>query len=262
MPLIEYNYMIIHIGCCSKTVAWAKYAELFDTIEVNSTFYKLPNISTAKRWVKDTRGKVIFCIKAFQGITHTIDSPTWKRAGSQRPKDNVNNYGHLKPTKENFDCWKNILEVCNAITARVCVIQLPPSFAYTPTNLKNMQEFFANIDRDNLLLGIEFRHASWFNESIRDEVRRLLKDTGLVHIVDPFVFKPVYSEALLYFRLHGLCNDKDGALTYDYNYTYFDDELVRLKEILDRFYADEAFIMFNNINMHEDALRLKYILDL
>lgn len=97
--------MWVRIGYCGLSgLNLSRYAELFQTIEINSTFYKLPKRETAQQWYEKTEGKLIFCMKAFQGITHPLTSPTWKRAGTQRPKSMFENYGHLKPTRENVNC--------------------------------------------------------------------------------------------------------------------------------------------------------------
>jgi uncharacterized protein YecE (DUF72 family) len=44
------QYMKTYVGCCSKTVPWDKYAKIFDAVEINSTFYKLPEEETVRRW--------------------------------------------------------------------------------------------------------------------------------------------------------------------------------------------------------------------
>jgi uncharacterized protein YecE (DUF72 family) len=253
--------MKTYVGCCSKTVPWDKYAKIFDAVEINSTFYKLPEEETVRRWVDETKGSIIFCMKAFQGITHPISSPTWKRAGKQRPKNNVENYGYLKPTRENFDCWDNILKICKAMNARVCVIQLPPSFDCNDKNLENALTFFSSINRDDLVIGIEFRHISWFTDSNNSKVIMLLDKANLIHIVDPFALMLLKHGELIYFRMHGIHNvSKNGQISYNYNYEYSNEELERLKKMVESLNAKEAFVMFNNINMHDDALRFKVIL--
>jgi len=79
----------VHIGCCGwsyleerEFAAQIKrkystklqaYAQLFDAVEINSTFYRLPRVSTAQKW-RDEAGavnsKFEFTVKAYQGITH------------------------------------------------------------------------------------------------------------------------------------------------------------------------------------------------
>jgi uncharacterized protein YecE (DUF72 family) len=173
-------------------------------------------------------------MKAFQGITHPINSPTWKRASKQRPKNNVENYGYLKPTRENFDCWDNILKICKTMNASVCVIQLPPSFDCNDKNLENALTFFYNINKDDLVIGIEFRHISWFADSNNSKVIMLLDKANLIHIVDPFAFMLLKHDELIYFRMHGIHNvSKNGQILYNYNYEYSNEELERLKKMVE-----------------------------
>jgi uncharacterized protein YecE (DUF72 family) len=62
--------------------------------------------------------------------------------------------------------------------------------------------------------------------------------------------------------MHGIHNvSKNGQISYNYNYEYSNEELERLKKMVESLNAKEAFVMFNNINMHDDALRFKNILD-
>jgi len=255
------QFMRVYVGCCSRTAPWDKYAKLFDTIEVNSTFYRLPKEETARRWVDETEGSIIFCMKAFQGITHPISSPTWKRAGKQRPKANIENYGYLKPTMENFDCWDSIFKICNAMNARICVIQLSPSFDCNDKNLDNALTFLSSIRRDHLIIGIEFRHRSWFTDSNSNKTAMLLDKANLIHVVDPFTFMPSNHGELIYFRMHGDYISKNDRISYNYNYEYSNEELERLKDMVESLNAKEVFVMFNNISMHNDALRFKSVLN-
>lgn len=240
--------MKIRVGCCGLAgLSLSKYAELFDTIEINSTFYKLPKRETAERWLESTKGKILFCMKAFQGITHPIASPTWKRAGTQRPKSMVENYGHLKPTKENAEAWKRTLEVCEAMHASVCVIQLPPSFTCTDTAVTDALKFFNMILRP-VDIAVEFRHRSWADNV--GLTNTLIKSADLIHITDPLKETPLSRKNICYYRLHGL-----GKQLYKYNYTY--DDLLKLKDAILDIECEETYVMFNNLSMRDDALRFQ-----
>ena len=47
-----------------------RYAELFDTVEVNSTFYRLASRTGVERWVEQTPQDFVFAVKASQYVTH------------------------------------------------------------------------------------------------------------------------------------------------------------------------------------------------
>jgi len=240
--------MQIRVGCCGLAgLSLSEYAELFDTIEINSTFYKLPKRETAERWLTSTKGKMVFCMKAFQGITHPIASPTWKRAGTQKPKIMVGNYGHLKPTNENVESWKRTLEICESIRASVCIIQLPPSFTCTNTAVADVLKFFKMIPRP-VNIAVEFRHRSWTDNV--ELTKTLIKSAGLIHITDPLKEKPLSRKKICYYRLHGL-----GKQLYKYNYT--DADLLKLKDAILDIGCEEAYVMFNNLSMRYDALQFR-----
>ncbi len=250
--------MMRYVGCCSRRVTWQEYARLFNAIEVDSTFYKLPRVKTARRWFESTSNIVRFSIKAFQCITHPAGI-TWRRAGAQRPTSNLERYGHLKPTEENFMLWDATLAVCKAVNARLCLLQLPPSFECNDEHVNNAIAFLSSIRRDGISIGIELRNRSWMVEENKGKLLSIL-DRGVVHVTDPFTWIPLLVGNIAYLRMHGKLSIKGNAIRYDYSHIYSDDELVRLKNIVDALSADEIFIMFNNINMHDDALRFKSLL--
>ncbi|MDE3056325.1 MAG: DUF72 domain-containing protein [Bacteroidota bacterium] len=119
----------IHIGCCgwsylnekeftalSETVRGRTklqaYAKLFTAVEINSTFYRLPRLSTAEKWRKEvdevTPG-FEFTVKAFQGITHL----------------------HRFQKKESLDAYDTLKEVSSVLHARFILFQSPASFKPT-----------------------------------------------------------------------------------------------------------------------------------
>lgn len=241
--------MEVRVGCCGLAgMSLSKYIEQFDTIEINSTFYRLPSRETAERWFRTAGKNFTFCMKAFQGITHPITSSTWKKAGKQRPAENVENYGHLKPTKENIESWNKTLEICQALHVSICVIQLPPSFICTDGNVSNALKFFKKINRP-VDVAIEFRHRSWIEKL--EDTKNLINKARLIHITDPLKEKPL-NIGSNYYRLHGL------EKMYKYNYT--DDDLRKLKKSIFDIKSKIAYVMFNNLSMREDALKFKKIL--
>jgi uncharacterized protein YecE (DUF72 family) len=47
-----------------------RYAEVFDTVEINATFYRLPKESTVRAWVEQVPGDFVFAVKASRYLTH------------------------------------------------------------------------------------------------------------------------------------------------------------------------------------------------
>jgi len=193
-----------YVGCCGTAgMALSRYAELIDVVELQSTFYRLPAISTAEGWRNRVPKAFRFTVKAFQGLTHPISSPTWRRAGGQRPTRKVDHYGHLKPTEENLEVWRRTMEVCRMLEAALCVVQLPPSFTCRDENMKNLLDFFRSAERP-VPVGVELRHSSWDED--RSMTEAMLNEIGAVHVVDPLAKVPDVRGELSYFRLHGLAS--------------------------------------------------------
>lgn len=245
------NRETIIVGCCGFPTSMKKYAELFNVVELQSTFYDIPRRSTVENWRKRVPSHFEFTVKAFQGITHPPSSPTWRRC--RIPVDQRANYGMFKPTKEVMEAWNTMLEICKILKAKVCIFQTPAAFKATNENIENLKTFFTEIDRGNLILCWEPRGAGW----TRDIVYDICRELSLVHVTDPFKELPSYVSEIAYLRLHGC---PPGKRMYVYKYS--DGDLKTLYEKCEHMAerVNKVYVMFNNINMLEDAIRFsKYL---
>jgi uncharacterized protein YecE (DUF72 family) len=193
--------MKVKVGCCGFPVAHEKYYRTFSLVELQSTFYKLPRESTLKRSRGEAPPDFEFVVKVWQTITHPPSSPTWRRADLTVGKTKGTRYGYLRPTAENFEAWSRILEVCDILGARVCLIQCPPSFQAVPENARNLKRFLTKIDRNGLIIAWEPR-GNWLAKP--ELIRKLCDELRLVHVVDLLRRHAASSVELVYSRLHGL----------------------------------------------------------
>jgi len=131
-----------------------RYAQHFDTVEVNNTFYRLPLQSSVARWVEETPPDFLFSIKASRYLTH-VKRLTDLEGGLQRF------YERLQPlartTKFGPVLW-----------------QLPPTFRRDDDRLANA---LAALPRGRHCF--EFRHPSWF----ADPVYELLRAYGAALVI-------------------------------------------------------------------------------
>ena len=123
------------------------YAQYFDTVEVNNTFYRLPLKTSVARWVEETPTKFVFALKASRYLTH-VKRLTDLGSGIQRY------YERLEP------------------------------LARSPKLGPILWQLPANFRRDDERLGaalealppgrhcFEFRHATWFVEPVYDLLRK------------------------------------------------------------------------------------------
>lgn len=234
---------IIKTGCCGFPVSKKRYFENLDTVEIQETFYQLPEERTAKRWRDEAPPQFRYTMKAWQLITHEPSSPTYRRLKKRILERKKKNYGFFKQTDEVMEAWSLTERFAQILKAEVILFQCPQSFIPSEENIKNMKEFFKRIKRNNFIFAWEPR-GDWNDELTKS----LCKELELIHTVDPFIKKPLYGN-IRYLRLHGI-----GG----YRYKYTEEDMKRLKEMLDK--DINHYIMFNNIYMFENAIEFKKIL--
>jgi uncharacterized protein YecE (DUF72 family) len=123
-----------------------QYAQHFDTVEVNNTFYRLPLKSSVARWVEETPPHFLFTIKASRYLTH-VKRLTDLRGGLERYYDRVEPL--VRSPKLGPVLW-----------------QLPATFKRDDDRLAAALAAFPP-GRHCL----EFRHASWFVEPVYELLR-------------------------------------------------------------------------------------------
>jgi uncharacterized protein YecE (DUF72 family) len=226
----------VKVGCCGFSRGRKDYFSQFRLVEVQQTFYKMPRLQTALRWRSEAPADFEFTLKAWQLITHSPTSPTYRRAGLKIPPGAEEHYGFFRPSDEVYQAWEETNGFARALEAKIIVFQCPPSFKESPENIANMRSFFKSVRDSGFLFAWEPR-GGWNKATIR----ALCSELGIIHCVDPMVNEPLYGK-LQYFRLHG------GP---GYRHHYSVEELERLKgKVQDK----ESYVLFNNINMYDDAL--------
>ena len=157
-----------------------RYADRFDGVEINSSFYRPHRLSTYQRWADDVPDHFRFAVKMPKTITHEgrlrdIREPLLRFLGE------IAGLGHkLGPI----------------------LIQLPPSLKFDP----NVAEVFFRLLRDSYGGDIvcEPRHATWFDA----EVDTFLTDRRVARVAadpqpHPDARTPGGWRGLAYYRLHG-----------------------------------------------------------
>ena len=227
---------VIRVGCCGFPQARHRYFAHFNLVEIQQTFYKLPQVTTVRRWRAEAPADFIFTLKAWQLITHEPSSPTYRKAGLTIPQADRDRYGAFRPTDEVHDAWNRTLEIAQALAARIVVFQCPARFTPTDRHVADLRAFFQRVDRGGLLFAWEPR-GQWPS----DLVRGLCQELDLIHCVDPFQ-RPSVHGAPAYFRLHG----RGG-----YHYRYTDDDLRQLWDWCQPY--PEVYCLFNNVAMWDSA---------
>lgn len=120
----------------------AVYSTRFPIVEVNRSFYRLPEIKTVQRWRRETVTGFEYSMKVWQAITHPWQSPTWNDNRDQIPESKTDTVGFFQPTETVYDAWEKTRARATALDAAVVVFQTPPSFDCSETHIANMREFF------------------------------------------------------------------------------------------------------------------------
>lgn len=245
----------IYVGCCGYPVSRSKYYSSFKIVELQNTFYDLPSLDWAHKTREEAPDDFTFTLKAWQVITHPHTSPTWKKM-KKKPIGDLENYGFLKPTRENIDAFLKTLEIAKALGSRVIVLQTPSSMPSSDDMIKQVDSFFdavkSYIDKE-LVIGWEMRGEILGNR----EIPRLLEKHDVVHVVDIFRTRPLYkgTRGVLYIRLHGI---GPGEVNYRYDYTM--DDLEKLGNLIRDEEYSVGYILFNNVKMYDNALSFKQLL--
>ena len=231
---------MIRVGTCGFAVAQSRAFRELSVVEIQRTFDRPVAVETARKWRQRAPPAFALAVKASQFITHDGASPTYRRSGIRRPIP-ANRYGSFRPTEEVRTGWEATRSVAEALQATAIVFECPQSFPPSPENVRNFYRFFESIE--TTAAKVWEPRGPWASHIID----KCCDDLGLVHCVDPFAGEPTTS-GLAYFRLDG---SPPGPRTYDY--TYSDSDLDRLFATCREY--DDAFVLFNNVTRHADAVR-------
>jgi len=153
-----------------------QYVEVFDTTELNNTFYNLPSRDSFIQWRDSVPEGFIFAVKANRYITHM-----------KKLKDPA------QSTPSFFDAVASLGDRLGPV-----LFQLPPNMGL---NLGRLRSFLEALP-DGYRYAFEFRNTSWFDDSVLDLLRR--HDAALVIADMAGETSPVHATAsLVYLRLHG-----------------------------------------------------------
>lgn len=134
------------------------YSQQFNTIEFNTTHYRIPNFSTVEKWYGESAADFKFCPKVPQSISHSRD---------------------LGADSNSLELFTDvILGLKEKLGA--CFLQLPPYFGHDRLGL--LENFLQRWPRE-IDLSVEVRHESWFEseKSSRDLLNLLFRyGTGTV----------------------------------------------------------------------------------
>jgi uncharacterized protein YecE (DUF72 family) len=178
------------------------YASLFNSIEINSSFYKIPQAATMRKWAAEVPDNFRFTFKLFQGITHqkglVFDPELIPRSMAV-----INEVGHKK------GCL---------------LVQFPPSFKVE--SLPRLDYLLSLIRQEDEQYGwdiaVEFRHKTWYNERVYELLEKY--NMGMVIHDLPASAAPLQASAnnFVYLRFHGPNGGYRGSYPDAFLYEYLE----------------------------------------
>lgn len=182
-----------HIGCSGfhyrewKDVFYPKglpqrkwfdyYCEHFNTLELNVTFYRFPQLSFLQNWYSKSPDGFSFSVKAPRAITH---------------------YKQFNDTYDLLNSFYDTIRDGLQEKLGPVLFQMPPSFHYDEARLEriinSLDPSFKNV--------VEFRHISWWNDVVYERLAKAhITFSGMSHPQLPN--QVIQNTGVVYYRFHG-----------------------------------------------------------
>jgi uncharacterized protein YecE (DUF72 family) len=254
------------------------YAQHFDLVEVNSTFYSVPEPRMVERWCAATPDNFTFDVKLHQLFSfHSTQAKLLPPALQQRAETDAR--GRVKSTSDLQEALLKLFLRATSIfrdsgKLGVFLLQLSPAFSPRKHDLGELDQLVEMLS--DYELAIEFRNRNW---AVGDQLQATMDFLQKHHAIfvnvdapqaDHFMVMPsevdaVTNSNVAYLRLHGrnakaYLTGKTVAARFDYDYT--DNEIAEVAQRSRKLAreARELHVIFNNNNLDyapRAALRLR-----
>ncbi len=203
----------------------ALYPEIFETIEVDSTFYAIPPSSTIENWYKRTPPNFTFSLKMPQEITH-------EHALRESSYEILDEFcERIKDLREKLG---------------VVLIQLAPQFEASKENAQNLRKFLERLPKE-IRFAVEFRERNWlidwtFEELEKNKVALCLTEGNWIPRELMFGAIEKLNSDFAYIRFMG---ERD-LTAFDKIYRHQNTNLQIWKEEIEKLKSREIFVYFSN----------------
>jgi len=222
------------------------YSQIFNTVEINSSFYGPPSERTTNGWVRKTLDDFLFTVKLWQKFTHPAKIRQGKSTGQWEAI-----------TQADVDLFKaGIHPLAESGKLGVLVLQYPTGLHCSPENIEKLSttlRAFSEYPR-----AVELRHKTWSDKL--NETRAFLEEHGASWVL---IDEPKFSTSIrqdfevvgdtLYFRAHGRNAQawwKHEEPWQRYDYLYSREEIRhmadKLKTATSKPGVQKVFALFNN----------------
>jgi uncharacterized protein YecE (DUF72 family) len=192
---------------------FAYYLTQFPTVEINATFYRLPNLPTVHGWEKKAPDGFVYAVKGSRYITHIKRLNNLERSVASLVR-------RVRPLKEKLGplLW-----------------QLPPNFK---PDWRRLEKFLRRLPT-GLAHAIEFRHPDWFQDQTFELLRKYkVASVSMSSLRMPMNF--TVTASFVYIRFHGLA----GGPHHDYTKAELEPWAEHIREQAAA--GRNVFVYFNN----------------
>jgi uncharacterized protein YecE (DUF72 family) len=202
------------------------YSKAFDFVEVNSTFYELPNRREVAVWRKKVPPAFEFSVRCHRSLTHELK---------------------LQPVNRSYEIFGEMKTICRALRADILHIQTPPRLELSEPKVNSIRDFFNSLDLKGIRIAWEVRQAKGC--SLPPNLLDLMQDFNIIHCVDLSREEPAYKSDILYTRLFG--KGKQNI------YEFTDEELMGIEKKAAKVTHRKVVLTFHGLRMYKDAARFK-----
>lgn len=200
------------------------YASAFKTVEVNSTYYRIPPLSMVETWRKRVPDDFEFTVRCNRELIPRL---------------------RAEPVSSSLRLYDEMKKICSVLNAKIMHIQIPSDFILNNANLSKTEQFLSMIETSNPDMAWEIRSLETGG---KDNLLRILQRHSIIHCVDLSKEASPVNENIIYSRLFG----KGERNIYQFTNT-------ELKEISGRVRASaasKAYLNFHGTRMYKDAARI------
>jgi uncharacterized protein YecE (DUF72 family) len=196
------------------------YSEVFNFVEVNSTFYEYPELREVERWRLAVPESFTFSVRCHQDLTHRIG---------------------LKPVDEAYYVFGRMVAYCEVLDAPFLVLETPASYVIGQGDVDRARDFFSSVNLRGVRLVWEVRAP------VTSAVLDLMQDFNIVQCVDLSVEASSLASDVVYSRLFG--KGKHNV------YQFTDSELLAVDREVESIGPRLAVLSYHGVKMNMDAAR-------
>ena len=199
------------------------YSRAFNFVEVNSTFYKIPNLKRVESWRRMVPSDFEFSVRCNKELTHNLRFQSVPKA---------------------YEIIERMVAICKVLRADLLHFQTPPSVKPSKSNGKIIGDFFSTINLGEIRPVLEIRSQDPMDSSFIEVLREL----NIIHSVDLLKDElPAYNSDILYTRLFGK--------GFHNVYQPLDSELREVDRVASQDNHKKAVITMHSNRMFKDAAR-------